>query len=377
MDFNLTEEQKMLKDTARDFLAAECPMAFALKMEEDAQGCTPELWRKMADMGWMGLIIPEEYGGVGMGLLDLIVMVEEMGRVCLPGPFFSTIVGSIGIIEGGSEPQKKTLLPKIAGGDMKMALAHLEPAHTKYDPFLVETTATAEGKGFSIQGTKLFVSDAGAADRFIVVTRTGGQKRSKDGISLFVVDSKSPGIRLTPLKTFAGDKQYEVAFERVRVSGEDLLGKLHKGGEVLERMLQKATICKCAEMVGASQRVLDVSAQYAKDREQFGKPIGSFQAVQHHCANMLIGIEGGRYITYKVGWMLNNNIPCTRQVSSAKAWVSDAFKKSVSLGHQIMGATGYIVEHEMPIYSRRAKVAESAFGDADYCRQVVAGELGL
>ena len=377
MDFNLTEEQRMLKDTARDFLSSECPMAFVLKMEEDEEGCTPELWRKMAEMGWMGLIVPEGYGGVGMSLLDLIVMVEEMGRVCLPGPFFSTMVGAMGILEGGTEAQKKGLLPRIAGGEMKMALAHTEPVHTRYDPFLIETTAQAEGKDYSIQGTKLFVPDGRSADRFIVVARTTGEKRSKDGISLFCVDGKSPGIRLTPLKTFAGDKQYEVVFDRVKVSGEDLLGGLHQGGEVLERMLQKAMILKCAEMVGASQKVLDVSAQYAKEREQFGKPIGSFQAVQHHCANMLIGLEGGRYITYKVGWMLNNQIPCTREVASAKAWVSDAFKKTVALGHQIMGATGYIVEHEMPIYSRRAKIAETAFGDPNYCRQVVAGELGL
>jgi alkylation response protein AidB-like acyl-CoA dehydrogenase len=378
MDFNFTEEQKILKETARDFLAAECPSSFVLEMEEDEIGYTPELWRKMAELGWMGLIIPEEYEGVGGGFLDLIVMLEEMGRACLPGPFFSTVVlGATSIMEAGNESQLKEYLGEIATGEIKLTLAHSEPCFTRYDPYLIEVTASPEGSDYILKGTKLFVPDAHVADYMICVARTGGSKRSKEGISLFLVDAKSRGVKCTALKTISGDKQFEVAFEDVKVPKNSVLGEVNKGGEHLARILEKASICKCAEMLGGAQKVLDMASAYAKEREQFGKAIGSFQAVQHHCANMLMDIDGSRYITYKVAWMLRENIRCAKEVAVAKAWTGDAYKRVVGLGHQVLGATGYIIEHDMPLYSRRAKAAEIAFGDSNYCRQVVAQELGL
>jgi len=377
MDFYFTEEQKILRETARDFLSSHCPSSLVLEMEKDEKGYTPELWRKMAELGWMALVIPEEYEGVGGDFLDLVVMLEEMGRACLPGPFFSTVIGSFGIIESASQHQMREYLPKVAAGDLKLTLAHTEPGYTRYDPFLVEVTASAEGDDYLIKGTKLFVSDAQVADCMICVARTKGEKYSSDGISLFIIDTKSEGIKARAIKTIAGDKQYEVLFDNVRVTGENLLGELHRGGKYLERVLQKAIVGKCAEMLGGAQKVLEMASAYAKEREQFGKQIGSFQAVQHHCANMLMDVEGSRYITYKTAWMLGKGIPCAKEVAAAKAWVGDSFKRVVGLGHQVLGATGYIVEHDMPIYSRRAKTAEMVYGDSNYCRQVVARELGL
>jgi alkylation response protein AidB-like acyl-CoA dehydrogenase len=378
MDFNFTEEQRILKETARSFLDSECPSSFVLEMEEDEQGYTQDFWQKMSELGWMALIVPEEYEGVGGGFLDLIVMLEEMGRACVPGPFFSTVVlGALSIMEAGNESQRGQFLPGIAAGEIKATLAHTEPGYTKYDPYLIEVSASPEGNDYIIEGRKLFVPDAHVADHLICVTRTSGEKKSKDGISLFIVDTKSSGIKCTPVKTIAGNKDFDVVFDNVRVPHENLLGELHEGGVYLEKILQKATICKCAEMLGGAQKVLDMASDYAKEREQFGKLIGSFQAVQHHCANMLIDIEGSRYITYKVGWMLSKDISCAKEVAAAKAYVGDAFKKIVRLGHQILGATGYIIEHDMPLYSRRAKIAEMSFGDGNYCRQVVAQELGL
>ena len=378
MDFNFTEEQKILKETARSFLAAECPSSFALEMEEDERGYTPELWQKMADLGWMGLIIPEEYGGVGGGFLDLIVMLEEMGRACLPGPFFSTVVfGATTILEGGSESHLKEYLPRIASGEMKLTLAHTEPGFTKYEPYHVEVSASPEAGDYLIEGTKLFVPDAHVADHMICVARTAGNKISREGISLFLVPAESLGLNWKGLKTIAGDKEFEVTFQDVKVPKDNVLGALNNGSTLLDKTLQKASICKCAEMLGGAQRVLEMASAYAKEREQFGKPIGSFQAVQHHCANMLIDIEGSRFITYKVAWMLSKDISCSKEVAIAKAWVGDAYKRIVGLGHQVLGATGYIVEHDMPLYSRKAKVGEMAFGDSTYCRQVIAQELGL
>jgi len=300
-----------------------------------------------------------------------------MGRFRLPGPFFSTLMGSLAIMAGGSEDHQKEFLPRIGSGELILTLALAETGNRKYDPFRVAVTAETRDQDFFINGTKLFVPDAHVADYLICSVQSSGQSGVKGGITLLIIDSSTPGIRLKPMKTLAGDKQFEVDFEGVSVPKDRLLGRLDQGGEVLEEVLQKGAVCKCAEMIGGAQRVLDMATDYAKEREQFGKPIGSFQAVQHHCANMLMDIEGSRYITYKAAWMLQEGIACTKQVSAAKAWTSEACKRVAGLGHQIMGATGYIIEHDMPLFSRRAKIAELALGDAGYHREVVARELGL
>ncbi len=378
MDFNLSEEQKMLRDSARDFLASQCPSSFVLDMEKDERGYTDEFWKKMVELGWMGLIIPEAKGGVGGSLLDLVIMMEEMGRACAPGPFFSTVVlGAQAILEAGNDAQQDELLPRIAGGDLMLTLAHNEPQQTRYDPFSITTHATAKDGRYRIDGVKVFVPDGHVADTLICVARTSGEPVGRHGISLFLVDRKTAGVHVSPLETFTGEKLCEVAFDGVKVPQSALLGPLGQGGPLLERLLQKAAVCKCAEMIGGGQKVLEMASEYAKTREQFGRAIGSFQAVQHHCANMLMAIEGSRYVTYKAAWMLVENLPATRLVSTAKAWVSEGHKRVVALGHQIFGATGYIVEHDMPIYSRRAKAAELAFGDAVYHRKVLAEGLGL
>jgi len=378
MDFHFSEEQKMLRESARDFLQTECPKTFVREMEKDPKGYAPGLWRKMADLGWMGIVFPEAYGGIGGDFLDLLVLLEEMGRACLPGPFFSTVVlGGVPILEAGSASQKEEFLSRIASGRMIMTLAHTEPVTTQFDPHLIGVKARAEENRYSINGTKLFVPDAHVADYMICVVRTDGKNDSRKGITLFLVDAQSPGIKREVLKTVARDKQCEVTFQKVKVPPGSILGRLHEGAPILEKLLQKAAIAKCAEMIGGAQFVLDMCVSYAKEREQFGKLIGTFQAVQHHCANMVLNIEGGRYITYKAAWMLSKGIPCTKFVAVAKAWVSDAYKRVAGLGHQIMAGTGYMEEHDMPLYSRRAKAAELAFGDASYWKGWVAKEIGL
>ena len=377
MDFHFKEEQKMLQKAARDFLKSECPSSFVLEMEADEKGFTPELWSKMADLGWLALIIPDEYDGMGGNLLDLVVMMEEMGRFCLPGPYFSTVLACASIMTAGNEEQLKTFLPKIGDGELILTMALAEPGIRTYDASLVAIEAASKGKDFIINGTKLFVHDAHVADYFVCAARTSGRPGEKDGVTLLLVDSKTPGIYLTAMKTFAGDKQFEVNFQELVIPKNHLLGPVSEGWKILEQVLQKGAICKCAEMLGGAQKVLEMATEYAKVREQFGRPIGSFQAVQHHCSNMLMDIEGSRYITYKAAWMLDQGIPCTKQVSAAKAWTSEAYKRVVGLGHQILGATGYIIDYDMPLYSRRAKNAELAFGDAGFHREQVARELGL
>jgi len=378
MDFILTREQKSMQKAAREFLRAECTSGFVREMEADDTGYTPEFWRKMVQLDWMALTIPVAYEGVGGSLIDLVLMLEEMGRVCAPGPFFSTVVlGITSIAEYGSDSQKRKLLPKIADGQLVTTLALTEVATTRWDPNLVTVDAAADSGGYVINGTKLFVPDAHVADYIICVARTSGDSADPAGITLFLVNAKTPGIEVRPLQTIGGDKQFEICFKDVKVQGENILGKLNQGGDHLKRILQVAAIGKCAEMAGGAERVLGMSAAYAKERQQFGRSIGSFQAIQHHCANMLIDLEGSRFITYKAAWMLDNHIACDKEVAVAKAWVSEAYKKIAALGHQVQGGAAFMAEHDVTLFSRRAAAAAVTFGDAGYYREVVAGLIGL
>lgn len=378
MDFNFTEEQKLLKQSVRDFLTKQCPSQFVREMEEDEKGYTEDIWKAMANLGWMGLPFPEKYGGFGGEFLDLVIMIEEMGRACLPGPFFSTVLlGGLVLLEAEDEPKLMEFLPKIAKGEIILTLAHYEPGTTKYNPCLIEVKALREGQDYIIEGIKLFVPYAKFANYLICVTRTDGEALSEKGITLFLCDAKTPGIIYTPLKTMVRDKQYEVIFNNVKVPEKNILGRLNEGWVILEKVLQKATIAKCAEMVGGAQQVLDMALNYAKKRVQFDRPIGSFQAIQHHFANMLINLEGARWITYKTAWKLNKGIPCKKDIAVTKSWVSEACKYIASLGHQIFGGIGFMTDHDMTLYSRRAKVAEIAFGDASFHKKIVAQEIGL
>jgi len=378
MDLGFSEEQEMLRKTARDFLETECPTSLVKEMAEDEQGYTSELWSKMAELGWMGLALPEEYDGMGMSFLDLAVLLEEMGRACLPGPFFSTVVlGGLTILEAGNEEQKKELLPKIAAGETILTMALTEPS-ASYDPASITVKAVPDKDDYVISGTKLFVDNAHIADYLICVTRTkDGATKGEDGITLFLVDRKSPGIATTLLKTIAGDKQCEVTFDNVRVPQKNMLGEQDKGWPVVAKILQKATVAKCAEMIGGAQASLDMSVAYAKERIQFGRPIGSFQAIQHHCANMVTDVDGSRFITYQAAWMVSEGLPAVMEVSMAKAWVNEAYRRVTQLGHQIHAGIGFCMDHDMPLYFKRAKAAEPTFGSADWHREIVARELGL
>ena len=375
MDFELSEDQKMLRKTARDFLVNECTKPFVRQMELDEKGYSPDLWQKMADLGWMGLPFPETCGGWGGSFLDLAVLMEEMGRACLPGPFMASVVlGGLTILEAGSDAQKEQYLTAIAKGDI------LHPGVTEpnggYYAASIQTKATAHGDDFVISGTKFYVPDAHVASHLLVVARTK-EGTKDDGLSLFLVDAKSHGIKSTLLKTIGSDKQCEVVFDNVKVPKANLVGKLNHGWPVVHKTLQMAAVAKCAEMVGAAQQMLEMSVAYAKERIQFDKPIGTFQAIQHHCANMLIDIDGMRMITYEAAWLLSAGLPADKEVAMAKAWMSDAIVRVAKLGHQVHGGVGYTIDHDLQLYYRRGRAAASLFGDANYHREMVASQLGL
>ena len=377
MELSLNEEQEIIKRNARNFLMKECPTSLIRELEEDEEGFSPDLWRKMADLGWMGLLLPPDYEGSGGSFLDLAVLLEEMGRACAPSWFFSTVVlGGQVVLAFGTPEQKDRLLPAVASGESKGTLALIEPK-SGYDVRRIEMTSRGDRKGFSIDGVKLFVSDAHVADWMVCVTRGKGEKGGDPGLELLLIDKKSPGISMTPLKTISGDKLFEVNFDGVKVSAENLLGAEEQSAGNLERVLQQASLAKCAEMVGGADRVLEMAVDYAKQRVQFNRPIGNFQAIQHHCANMLIDLDCSRYLTHYAAWMLSEGIPCEKETAMAKAFTSEAYINITTLGQQIHGGTGLIKEHDMQIYFRRAKASALSLGNATFQREMIARQMGL
>ena len=372
MDLGLSEEQELLKNAARDFLEKECPETLVREMEEDEKGYSPELWKKMAEQGWQGLLIPDQYGGAGFGFLDLIVLVEEFGRALVPGPFISTQVGGVlPILEGGSDQQKSYALPKIASGETIWTLAFTEPS-ARFDTDGITLEVKEEGDELVLNGTKLFIRDANVADFMTVVGRRPGTKGDA-GIELVIVNAKSPGITMQQLKTIAADKQSEVKFENVRVPKASIIAG---GAALLKKVQRKATVLECAYLVGLAQMDFEISVQYAKDRIQFGRPIGSFQAIQHKAADMVTDVDGARFIMYRAAWSVDEDeSDADLNVHMAKAWCSEATRRVVAHGQQIHGGIGFTKDYKVQLYFRRQKAAELAWGDADYHRELVAEEL--
>ena len=375
MDPRLSEEEEMLRRSALDFLTEKCPKTLVREMEKDEKGYSPELWKEIADLGWMGLIFPEKYGGGGMDFVSLAVLLEEMGRACFPGPFLSTVVlGGLPILDHGSEEQKQEYLPGIISGKTIFTMALTEPVGG-YTAASIKVKAAASNGDYVINGTKLFVPDASNADYMLCVART--DDKTEDGITIFIVDAKSPGISITVLDTVAKDKLCEVVFKDVKVPAKKILGKLNQGWSEVKKIIDRAAVAKCCEMLGGMQAVLDMTVSYVKERIQFDVPVGVFQAIQHHCVYMLIDVEGSRASIYEVAWRISTERPYAFEAAITKAWVSDAYHRVVALGTQSHGGVSIMEDHDLPLYFRRAKAAELMFGDARFHRKTVARELGF
>jgi len=377
MDYSLTEEQEMLRDMARDFLGTECPKELVREMAGDDVGHPVELWNKMAEVGWQGLVFPEQYGGGGGSFFDLVVLLEQMGRACVPGPFFATVVlGGVTLIEGGTEEQKQALLPKLIEGKLLMTLALTERSG-KYSAEGIGLKAVRQDGGFVLDGSKLFVPDAHVSDYFICAARTRDTGNAEEGITLFLVDSKSPGVACTVLQTIGGDKPCELSFSNVKVTEKDVLGGVDDGWSVLSKVLEKATVARCAEMLGACREVMEMTVDYAKQRMAFGHPIGSFQAMQFYCADMLSCVDGAEVITYRAALRLSEGLPATDEVAMAKAWLSDRMVWLTTTAHRVHGAIGFCEIHDLPLYSKRAAAWEASFGDAEFHLNKLALAAGM
>ena len=363
MDLGLTEIQQMLKNSAREFLSQECPLTLVRELEENNEGNSEALWKQVVSLGWTGLVFPEEFGGTGANFSDLAVLLEEMGRSLLPTPFFSTVVlGGLTVLDAGSDLQKQEIIPKICDGSHILTLAMLE-MEGSYQSWGVHMTASLSGSNYVLNGTKLFVPDADVAHSVLVVARTAESDDTNYGITIFVVPMDSECITVSLLSSIGGERQCEIDFNDVTIPNSNVIGGIDSGWPVVEKMLQRAVAANCIEMLGGAEAVLDMTVEYAKQRTQFGRPIGSFQAIQHHCANMASDVEGSRHMAYQAAWRISENLQCAREVSMAKVWVTGAYSRICSTAHQCHGAIGFTKEHNLQLYTRRAKVQQLMYGD--------------
>jgi alkylation response protein AidB-like acyl-CoA dehydrogenase len=350
MQFGLSESQQILKTNARKFFAAECPMSEVRRIMETDTAHDEKLWRHMAEQGFLGVVFPEDAGGMGLGLVELAALTEEMGRALVPGGYISTLLAGAAIQASGS----KKHLAAIASGEAKATLALLE-ADASWDPDAVRMPA--------LTGEKLFVSDAGVADFLVVAARSGSN------LALYLVDGKAVTKTAMPAMDVTR-RLYKVRFDNTQ--GERLASgaAAHKA---LDHALDVATVALCAEMAGGMQRTLDIAVEYAKTRKQFGKPIGQYQAVQHQCADMLIWTESSRSAAYYAAWAMTEGVPEARlAVSVAKAYASDACRETGNRGVQVQGGMGFTWENDTHLFYRRAKASEIEFGDATFHRERIA-----
>jgi alkylation response protein AidB-like acyl-CoA dehydrogenase len=356
MEFGLSESQEILKDSARKFFAGECPMELVRRLMETDTAYDEILWAKLAEQGYTGIIFPEEFGGVGLGKVELILLMEEAGRALLPGPFFSTVPLAGALIHALASPQhKKKYLEPICHGQARATVAVLE-AGASWNLAEPETFAA----GSKITGEKLFVTDAAVANFILVVAQDG----------IYAVDAKAPGMTITAMAGM--DMTRKIYGIKFKDTPSEKIGDRSE----LSKALDIATAALVAEMVGGMQRTLDITVEYAKMRKQFGKPIGMFQAVQHHCADMYLETESSRSAAYYAAWTLEENTPeASTAVSIAKAYASDAGRTVGNRGIQVHGGMGFTWENDVHLFYRRAKASETAFGDSIFHRERIARQV--
>jgi alkylation response protein AidB-like acyl-CoA dehydrogenase len=366
MDFDLNKAQRLLQESARTLLARECPHERVREFMETGTAFDEKLWRAIADQGWTGLLIPEEYGGLGLSLVDMAAVVEEMGRACLPGPFISTLWASALIEAAGSVEQKKKYLEPISAGDLKATVALVEQS-ADWDAASVRMRAEKEGTHYRLNGRKEFVADALVADVIVCIAR--------DGKETLILPVKQGAHGLTVTETPSIDatrKLYRVDFEGVLIPASEALTS-GRALEAIDRATAVATVALAAEMLGGMQWTLDTTVEYAKTRQQFGRPIGIYQAVQHMCADMLLMTESARSAVYYAAWTVSENDPMARHaVSIAKSYCSDAAREVGNRGIQAHGGIGFTWEHDLHLYYKRAKGSEIMFGDANFHREQLA-----
>jgi alkylation response protein AidB-like acyl-CoA dehydrogenase len=377
MDFGLSEEQELLQQSARDFLLQECPTTFVREMARSADGFSRVLHEKMAGLGWTGLIVPENLGGLGLTMLDLAVLAEEMGRAVVPGPFFSSsVLAALALVHAPAAAAKKEWLPRIASGEAIGTLALLEESD-RLDADGVALRCTKTRTGYRLNGTKMFVTDAHVADVLVVAARGRGQ--GEGGVALFLVPREAGGVSIEPLQDVDQTRRpCEVRFRNVEVALAGRLAEEGKAWRVLSRVMDGACVVLAADSLGGSQRALEMAVEYSKVREQFGRPIGSFQAIKHMCAEMVSEIEPARSLVWYAAYAYDHELRnAPRAAAMAKARLGDVYSRTTNRAVQIHGGIGFTWEHDMHFWFKRAKWNEAAFGSPDYHRERLATLAGF
>jgi alkylation response protein AidB-like acyl-CoA dehydrogenase len=365
MDFDLSKPQKMLQDSVKEFLSRHCPLERVRELMETPTAHDPELWEGLTDQGWTSLTLPEEHEGLELGAVELAAVTEAMGSFCMPGPFVSTLWAAELLAAAGNEALAAEILPGVADGETLVTVALLEET-ASWDPKDVGLQIDASDEGLTLNGTKLFVSDAETADLLLVAGRIEGE------LGVVAVAGGSQGLEVEAMPAVDETRKlYRVVFDHV--GGKALVARGELAAAALGKATRLATVAICSELVGGMQWVLDTAVEYAKTREQFGRVIGSFQAVQHHCADMLYALESARSAAYYAAWAVSVDDPgADRAVAVAKAYCSDAARQVGNLGVQVLGGVGFTWEHDLHLFYKRAKSNEILFGDATFHRDRIA-----
>ena len=375
MDVNLTEEQQMMVDSAREFLRDACPLAVVRAWEQLPDRCPREIWGRMAEMGWTGVIYPEAYGGLGLANLDMALLMREMGRVALPSPILSTVLlAGRAVLEGGSEEQKRSLLPGIAAGELLLSFAFTE-ASAQPNAATVRTAARFENGRYVLNGTKHFVEFALQAERMLVVARTRESSDPGQGLTMFLVDSRAPGVEYLPLDTLALQPQAKVLLKNVQVAATDVVGRVDHAWAVLDPVIQAATAILCGYMTGIAEGAHELAVSYTKERVQYGRPIGAFQAIQNYLATAWAKNTMGEYLAYYAAWLIDQGLPSREAVSTAKAFVGYSSVESTQLATQLHGGLGATADARTTPFLRWAKQLQQTLGNSQYHEKVVAAEI--
>lgn len=372
MDLKFTDEQRMLRETSRDLCVANCGVDVVRKMENDPIGVPDALWRNMQEMGLLGILLPQEFGGMGLNMLDCAVIYEEFGRALVPGPHFSSaVIGVLAIRRAGSAAQQQELLPAIGSGESIVVPAWLEPGGG-YGPEGVRLKASRTKGGYRLQGVKRHVFHAKAAQKLLVLARTG---RGAEDLDLFVVDTSAKGVSLEQQKSMASDTQYRVTFDRVDVTEAQRLGAEKGGWKHWSEAMLEGIILLGAYAAGGAERALEITVQYSKDREQFGKPIGAFQALAHYMADASPVVEGAKILVYEAAWAHATGRDIQRLAPMAKLFACKAFRDVTHMAQQVHGGIGFTLDYDIQLYYRRAKQLQLNWWDSRYLEGLIAADV--
>ena len=376
MDLSLNEQQELLKNSVADFMTHEVPKPVLLDMDRSDIGAPPELWSRIAQLGWTGMLIPAQYGGGGASLTDTAVVYEELGRGPLVGPFFSSgVLGALTVMEAGTDQQKQAILPGVAQGTTILTVAGQEPER-RWGPGMVQISATPQGGTLTLNGTKLFVHDAVAATHIIVLVKTSNSANPADSISLVVVDKKTPGVTTRNLPGFLS-LVGEVKFDNVKVPESAILGRAGSGWAAFEKAVEKSIPVMCSYQVGGCQQVFEMSVEYSRTRIQFAQPIGRFQRVQDHIVHLTNHMDAARWTTNEALWKLDTNRPAASSVHLAKAVSSEGYYQACNYAHEVHAGIGISREYGLTLHTKMSRTLYQALGDPLFHKRRLADALGL